>query len=111
MNTITRATQSADRAPRRMLRIKLLAMASSRPALLERVAAVQTDLTERLANEFRAAQEKGYIRSNFPARTAALFVQSYTIGRVLLDVEPHSKKDETDWIKLIDQVIELALLP
>jgi len=26
-------------------------------------------------------------------------------------VEPHRKKDETDWINLIDQVIELALLP
>ena len=111
MNTITRASQSADRAPRRMLRIKLLAMASSRPALLERVAAVQTDMTERLADEFRAAQKKGYIRSDFPARTAAFFIQSYTIGRVLLDVEPHTKKDETDWINLIDQVVALALLP
>ena len=72
-------------------------MASSRPALLERVAAAQTDMTERLANEFRAAQEKGYVRSDFPARTGALFIQSYTIGRALLDVEPHSRKDETDW--------------
>jgi hypothetical protein len=94
-----------------MLRIKLLAMAASRPVLLERVAAVQADMTERLADEFRSAQEKGFVRSDFPARTAALFVQSYTIGRVLLDVEPHGKKDETDWINLIDQVIELALLP
>ena len=110
MNTITRASQSADRASRRMLRIKLLAMASSRPALGERVAAVQTDMTERLANEFRAAQEKGYIRSDFPAHTGALFIQSYTIGRVLLDVEPHTKKDEIDWINLIDQVMDLALL-
>jgi len=111
MNTITRATQSADRAPRRMLRIKLLAMASSRPALLERVAAVQADMTERLADEFRAAQEKGYVRSDFPTRTGALFIQSYTIGRLLLDVEPHTRKDETDWVNLIDLVMELALLP
>ena len=111
MTAITRATQSADRAPRRMLRIKLLAMAGSRPALRERVAAVQADMTERLADEFRQAQDKGYVRSDFPARTAALFIQSYTIGRVLLDVEPHTKKDETDWVNLIDRVIELALLP
>ena len=111
MTAITRATQSADRAPRRMLRIKLLAMAGSRPALRERVAAVQADMTERLADEFRQAQDKGYVRSAFPARTAALFIQSYTIGRVLLDVEPHTKKDETDWVNLIDLVIELALLP
>ena len=111
MTAITRATQSADRAPRRMLRIKLLAMAGSRTALRERVAAVQADMTERLADEFRQAQDKGYVRSDFPARTAALFIQSYTIGRVLLDVEPHTKKDETDWVNLIDRVIELALLP
>jgi AcrR family transcriptional regulator len=110
MSAITRASQSADRAPRRMLRIKLLAMASSRPALGERVAAVQADMTERLADEFRAAQEKGYVRSDFTARTAAFFIQSYTIGRVLLDVEPHTKKDETDWINLIDQVMDLALM-
>jgi hypothetical protein len=50
------------------------------------------------------------IRSTIPARTAALFIQSYTIGRVLLDAEPHSKKDETDWVNLIDQVMELAIL-
>jgi hypothetical protein len=111
MTAITRATQSADRSTRRMLRVKLLAMAASRPALLERVAAVQAEMTERLADEFRAAQDNGYVRSDFPAHTAVLFVQSCTIGRVLLDVEPHSKKDETDWINLIDQVIELALLP
>jgi AcrR family transcriptional regulator len=110
MSAITRASQSTDRAPRRMLRIKLLAMASSRPALGERVAAVQADMTERLADEFRAAQEKGYVRSDFTARTAAFFIQSYTIGRVLLDVEPHTKKDETDWINLIDQVMDLALM-
>jgi hypothetical protein len=68
-------------------------------------------MTERLADEFRQAQDKGYVRSDFPARTDALFIQSYTIGRVLLDVEPHTKKDETDWVNLIDRVIELALLP
>ena len=111
MADITRATQGADRAARRMLRIKLLAMAASRPALLERVAAVQTDMTDRLADEIRAAQDKGYVRSEATARSVALFVQSYTIGRVLLDVEPHTKKDETDWVNLIDQIAELALLP
>ena len=111
MADITRATQGADRAARRMFRIKLLAMAASRPALLERVAAVQTDMTDRLADEVRVAQDKGYVRPEATARSVALFVQSYTIGRVLLDVEPHTKKDETDWINLIDQIAELALLP
>ena len=111
MTAITRASQSGDRAPRRMLRIKLLAMAASRPALLERVAAVQTDMTDRLADEIRAAQDKGYVRTEATARSVALFVQSYTIGRVLLDVEPHTKKDETDWVNLIDQIAELVLLP
>lgn len=110
LTAITRATQSADRAPRRMLRIKLLAMASSRPALLERLAAVQSDMTNRLTAEFLLAQEKGFVREDFPARTGAFFIQSYTIGRVLLDVEPHSKKDETDWVNLIDHIAELALL-
>lgn len=67
-------------------------------------------MTDRLTDEIRAAQDKGYVRSRLPARTVGIFLQSYTIGRVLLDVEPHSKKDETDWINLIDQIAELALL-
>jgi hypothetical protein len=37
-------------------------------------------MTDQLADEFRAAQEEGDVRSDFPARTATLFVQSYTIG-------------------------------
>ena len=68
-------------------------------------------MNDRLTNEIRAAQDKGYVRSELPARSVGIFLQSYTIGRVLLDVEPHAKKDETDWFNLIDQVAELALLP
>ena len=29
---------------------------------------------------------------------------------MLPNIEPHTKKDETDWINLVDEVIELALL-
>lgn len=110
LTSITRASQSADRAQRRMLRVKLLAMAASRPTLLEQVAALQSDMTNRLTEVFLWAQEKGFVRSDFPARSGAYFIQSYTIGRVLLDVEPHTKKDETDWVNLIDHIMELALL-
>ena len=35
----------------------------------------------------------------------ALFIQSYTIGRVLLDIEPCSDRDALDWMEMIDSVM------
>jgi AcrR family transcriptional regulator len=77
LTSITRASQSADRAHRRMLRVKLLAMAASRPTLLEQVAALQSDMTKRLTEVFLWAQEKGFVRSDFP-RDLAPFSYSLT---------------------------------
>ena len=48
---------------------------------------------------FRAAPQQGHA-----------FHPDLCDRRVLLDVEPHCKKDEVEWINLIDQSLELALL-
>lgn len=110
LTAITKATQSPDRAIRRMLRVRVLALAGTRPHILERVAVTQATLTYHLTEAFTAAQDKGFVRSDFPARTGAQFIQAYTLGRVLLDIEPHDASSENDWIDFIDHIMENALL-
>jgi AcrR family transcriptional regulator len=109
LTKLTRATQSADRAPQRMLRIRLIALAATRPALMERVSAIQAELTGQLTRELLAAQEKGFVRDDVPANSVADLMQAYTLGRVLIDIEPHSRKTHADWVNLIDRLTEWLL--
>ena len=105
MAAITRATNNKDRAPRRFLRAQLIAMAGSRPALKAQLAEVQTNMTDSLASTFEDAKKKGFIKKSVSPRMGALFIQSYTLGRVLLDIEPCSDRDALDWMELIDTVM------
>jgi len=105
MAAVTRATNNKDRAPRRFLRVQLIAMAGSRPALKAQLAEVQTKMTDSLASTFENAKKKGFIKKTVSPRMGALFIQSYTFGRVLLDIEPCSDRDALDWMEMIDSVI------
>ena len=105
MAAITRATNNKDRASRRFLRAQLIAMAGTRPALKAQLAEVQIKMTDSLARTFEDAKEQGFIKKTVSPRMGALFIQAYTIGRVLLDIEPCSDRDALDWMELIDTVM------
>jgi AcrR family transcriptional regulator len=111
MAKITRATNGADRKPRRQMRVLLISMARTRPALQAKLAALQSRMTLGLSEAFELAQEKGFIRETVSPRMGAIFIQSYTLGRILLDVEPCSEGDALDWMTLIDQVMTGVFTP
>ena len=79
--------------------------ACTRPALKAQLAKVQTKMTDSLASTFEDAKKKGFTKKTVSPRMGALFIQSYTIGRVLLDIEPCSDRDALDWIEMIDSVM------
>jgi hypothetical protein len=43
--------------------------------------------TEHIADAVRYGQSKGWIRNDIDARAVAVFVQSYNLARVLLDLD------------------------
>ena len=58
---------------------------------------------------FIEAQNKGWMSENVDARAAAVFVQAYTVGRVVDDIAP-DKVDPEAWINLIMDVVDKAIL-
>jgi len=106
LRQLTRATQSSDRAPQRLSRAKIIAMASTRPALYERLVALQCELTDALTLQFEIAQRKSWVKSGFSPRAGALLIQGYTFGRLLLDTSDANESDDDEWLALVNLIVE-----
>jgi hypothetical protein len=68
----------------------------------------QQRLTDALADLVREAQVKGWFRSDFPPHVVAVFVQAYTLGRVLDEIA-ESPVDNTEWVAFIDHMLTASL--
>ena len=105
---VTRATQARKRSDVRFDRARMLAMAQHNERFRKKLGFVQDQLTDSLTNCIAQAQEKGWANPNFQARTLAVFIQAYTLGKVVDDVGEHPM-DDTDWEALITVIADRAL--
>lgn len=105
---VTRATQARKRADVRFDRARMLAMAQNNERFRLKLSEVQARLTDSLTGCIAQAQEKGWANPNVQARTLAVFIQAYTLGRLVDDVSA-TQMDDADWENLIAVVISQAL--
>lgn len=105
---VTRATQARKRADVRFDRARMLAMAQYNERFRLKLSEVQARLTDSLTGCIAQAQEKGWANPNVQARTLAVFIQAYTLGRLVDDVSA-TQMDDADWENLIAVVISQAL--
>lgn len=105
---VTRATQSRELADSRFDRARMLGMAQHNLRFRAKLAKVQDQLTDALTECFAQAQDKGWINRNFQPRTGAIFIQAYTLGRLVDDVSD-AKMDDSDWENLITLIADRAL--
>lgn len=109
LNGVTRITQSPDRAARRMQRVVIFANGGSSAALRDLLGAEQQRLTDAQAKHIIRAQERGWINASLHPEAIAAFIQAYTLGRVVDDINPHPVPPHA-WIELIDRVVADVLL-
>ena len=105
---VTRATQDRALADNRFDRARMLAMAQHNLRFRAKLATVQDRLTESLTECVAQAQEKGWLKQDFQPRTVAIFIQAYTLGKLVDDVS-ETPMDTTDWENLITLIVERAL--
>jgi AcrR family transcriptional regulator len=103
LRSLTRITQVKDRADRRMERISAIADTANNQRFRDRLGAEQRRLTEAQNDIFTKAQHNGWIREDLDAHAVAVFVQAYTVGRVIDDIDPQPV-DQEAWIRLIDHL-------
>ena len=105
---VTHATQDRKLADSRFDRARMLAMAQHNLRFRAKLAEVQDRLTDALTECFAQAQEKGWLTRDFDARTGAIFIQAYTLGKLVDDVSAHPM-DDRDWENLITLIADRAL--
>lgn len=101
--------QDQSRSRFRLERARAAGLTYSSPRFHDALGAEQQRLTDAFTDLFSEAQNKGWMSSELDARATAVFVQAYTVGRVVDDIAPE-KVDPQAWVELIMRVIDKAIL-
>ena len=109
---VTSATQGRTRSKFRLERARVIGLSVNSPKLLESLEREQHRLTTAMADIVREGQEKGWVSKAFDAKTIAVFIQAYTLGRVIDDVAGKEQQiDSNDWNNVVNAAIKALLTP
>ena len=101
---MTLLTQSAEFKNFRYERARTIGNSQGHQRFQNLLAAEQERLTSGLTDIIREVIEKGYFRKDLDPHVAAIFIQSYTLGKIVDDIvtEPVNPKD---WDSFIDHMV------
>jgi AcrR family transcriptional regulator len=108
LEQLTASTQARENAALRFRRARKLARSERHEKFRNSLGALQQQLTDSLTLAFELAQNKGFLNKNFEARTGAVFIQAYTLGRIVDDITTTHMNDK-DWEKLISRIAREVL--
>jgi AcrR family transcriptional regulator len=106
---ITRRTQSDEFRAERQNRIDVLSRAGSSKRFAKLLGEEQQRLTDALTDLIREAQERGFYKKEVDARAIAVFIQAYTVGKIVDDFN-ENKVDPEEWVNLINLVIKMVFI-
>ena len=106
---VTRNTQRPELAAARFERARALALAEHQPRMREVMAREQARLTAAIADITREAQVKGWLRADLDPNVVAVFIQAYTLGKVVDDVVA-DRMDPDSWVRFIDEIVVRVLM-
>jgi AcrR family transcriptional regulator len=108
LDRLTASTQARENASLRFRRARKLGRAEKNEKFKIALGELQQQLTDSLTLAFETAQEKGFLNKKFEARTGAVFIQAYTLGRIVDDITTTHMND-ADWEKLIGRIAREVL--
>lgn len=93
----------------RFERARILARAEHHARLREELAKAQQEVTDAMTQMLDRARSKGWISPQIDPRALAVFMQSYTFGRLVDDIAFEPMKQE-DWQLLASTIFNEAIL-
>lgn len=109
LNRITELSQGADRRSNRFARIRLIAYSDDHPKTLSLLSETQQQLTNSISEIVARAQQLGWVRRDISSRAVAVFIQSYTLGKVVDDIVPNPVP-AIDWNSLVNLIVADSLV-
>lgn len=101
---ITAYSQAASRRLNRLERARAFGLAGFSPRFQAVLGAEQSRMTDALRSLIEEGKQRGWVRSGVDSLAVAVFIQAYTLGRVVDDISPE-KVDPDAWINLVNKVI------
>jgi AcrR family transcriptional regulator len=103
-------TQSLEFRTHRYERARTIANSVSSPRFAAALAIEQKRLTDSLEDVIREVKEKGFFRKDLNTRVAAVFIQSYTLGKIVDDVVD-APVDQKAWNDFINGMVKSFMFP
>jgi hypothetical protein len=100
LRKLTELTQSVDRKDARAERARALAACFDNPRMAKAMGAETERHTDALADIIQEVQHRGLVREDVDAKAVAVFIQSYTLGKMVNDYNPTGVEDKV-WVDLI----------
>ena len=110
LSKLTRQFQTPDMKSLRNFRLVTVAKTVTNLRLRKFLAEKQLRLSGDLADLYREAQERGWANPALNPTTVAIFVEAYTMGKVVDEIAT-THMDPEDWYSIVDQTIEKILFP
>ncbi len=109
LEQVTRRTQSALQKGERMQRVQAIAKTNGNSRLTSMLSIEQTRLTDALTDLVFESQEQGFVNPAIDPKSLAVFIQSYTLGKIVDDFS-HEPVDPEKWISLIDLFVKHVVI-
>lgn len=106
---VTKASQDRSLKVERFFRAEVLTRADNSPRLALELQILQTQLTESLADLVREGQERGFFKKSNDAKSIAIFVQAYTLGKIV-DDSSNTPVDDELYANLINSIVKNVFL-
>lgn len=101
---VTKTTQDPAMKSERIYRAEVILMADRSPRFAKTLGSEQQRLTDALTDLIREVQELGYYKKEYDPKTIAVFIQAYTLGKVVDDFSEEPMNPD-NWNFLINSVI------
>jgi AcrR family transcriptional regulator len=103
LERVTQASQSRANSAIRFQRARMLARSERSERFKKSLGEIQQQLTDSLTDAIQKAQDKGFVTLDFQARTLAVFIQAYTLGKIVDDITANPM-DDLDWERFITRI-------
>jgi len=109
LHEVTVSTQNFSQSSRRLERTETISLTLDNERFHKALSVEQTRLTTALTDIIREAIEKEFIRKDLDPQVLAVFIQAYTLGKIVDDINPN-RIDEDKWVSLIEEILLKVLL-
>ena len=103
LEKVTQVTQTRNNSAIRFQRARMLARSERNERFRKSLGDIQQQLTDSLTQAIKNAQDKGFVTTDFQPRTLAVFIQAYTLGKIVDDITTNPMDDQ-DWDRFITRI-------